>query len=307
MEIGRSTSAISAGALAVALSVGVPLLAAAPAHAADCTGAGPLSGVTSGLCNVVSSVTGVVDGATGSAVAPVTDAVDSAVNGVTKTANGAVNGVTKTANGAVKTAVNGAVGTAVNSTVGDTDDAAETGGTVTSPSASPSSRGITDGIAEAVPVDCLPLVAGSRCERVGDYETPAAKETPEPTPTPTETEQGTLSTEPSRPLFNRPQFIDSGERFITVDPVVDPDDAGITLLWPGQYVPQLNSHLKGKGIRPRTTYDGVGAALTAALLLSAVLATRVVSARRALADQQESIPFEGMHLPGRSGGRHRLA
>ena len=101
--------------------------------------------------------------------------------------------------------------------------------------------------------------------------------------------------------------MESGDHFITVDPVMDPDDAGITLLWPGQYVPGLTSQMKGAPIRPRTTYDGVGTALTAALLLSAVLAARVVSTRRARADQQESIPFEGMRLPGRGGGRHRLA
>ncbi|GAB3898766.1 hypothetical protein GCM10027612_57560 [Microbispora bryophytorum subsp. camponoti] len=75
-------------------------------------------------------------------------------------------------------------------------------------------------------------------------------------------------------------------------------------------MPELRGVPAGARARDHRTYDAAGTALTAVLLLSALLATRVVSARRARAGQQEpdeSIPFEGgLRLPGKTG-RHRLA
>ncbi|WP_422664843.1 hypothetical protein, partial [Acrocarpospora corrugata] len=89
MGIGRHASAISAGALALALSGGMPLLAASPARAADCDSRGPLSGVANGLCQVVDGVTDVVNGVTGGTLSTVTDTLDSTVSGVTNTAGNA--------------------------------------------------------------------------------------------------------------------------------------------------------------------------------------------------------------------------
>jgi hypothetical protein len=105
-----------------------------------------------------------------------------------------------------------------------------------------------------------------------------------------------------------PNFVPMGDLSVADKPRVSPDEDGaISLLWPGQKIPQLTGRMRSAPVQPSKPYDAAGTAVTAVLLLSALLATRVVSARRARDEQQESIPFEGgMRIPGRSG-RHRLA
>ncbi|ETK38062.1 hypothetical protein [Microbispora sp. ATCC PTA-5024] len=336
MGIARNASAISAGALAIALGGGLPLAFAAPAHALDCTnGGGLVSGVTSGLCSVVDGVGGVVDGvtdaadkATGGATQPVTKAVDDAVSTTTgaagsavddvghavddtvnttvddvgKAATGAVGAVGQTVDGAVQhtgTAVNdgaGSVGGAVDHTV-ETVKGVTGAGT---PSAGPTAR-LTDGLTKTIRDSCLPLVGGG-CAPGAEGGKPGSVAPERPRPS-----AGVLPREPYHPL--RPSYVPAGGVSADGDVArVHPDRDGlIPLLWPGQRIPDLIGDLRGGPVRPHKSYDGVGTALTAALLLSAVLATRVVSARRARAEQQESIPFEGgLRMPGRSG-RHRLA
>ncbi|MCC5576092.1 hypothetical protein IMZ11_10615 [Microtetraspora sp. AC03309] len=375
MEVGRHAAAISAGALAVALSVGVPLLAAEPVQAADCAGGGLLSDVTNGLCSVVHGATGTLNAATGGATSGLGAVVDDTVGGVTGTVNGTVNGVTgtlgKTVSGVTGTlgeTVGGVTGTlgktvggvtdtvggltgslgdtvgGVTGTLGDTvggvtgtlDDTVggvtgtlsgtvkglgdAVGGTGSSAGSSGSAGStvgdavgdavngavdLTDGLTQTVGGTCLPVVAGAHCDpSEGGTAKPAGSEESESAHG--ETADGTLPTEPTRPPDNRPNFIDGGKPIRPVDLSVNPDDVGIPLLWPGQYVPGLATHMKGEPIRSRRPYDMVETALTAALLLSAVLATRVVSARRARANLPETMPFEGVRLTG-TPGRHRMA
>ncbi|WP_433355096.1 hypothetical protein ACQP25_15385 [Microtetraspora malaysiensis] len=373
MEIGRHTSAISAGALAVALSVGIPLLAAEPAQAADCTGSGILSGVTNGLCSMVNGVTGTLDAATGGATSGLSGAVNTAVGGVTGTVNGTVNGVTGTLSttvggvadtvgglgsggglgdtvGGVTDTLGGTVGGLTN-TLGDTvggvtdtlngtvkglgDALGAQGGTGASGGSGSSGGGVggavggvvggavgavddvvrstvdlTGGLTHTEKDGCLPGASGGACGDAGGGTAKpsgedAAGET-EPGTVRGEAGDDTLATEPIRPPENRPNLIDEGRTILPVDLSVDPDDVGIPLLWPGQYVPGLSTHMKGAAIPARRSQNGVETALTAALLLSAVLATRVVSARRARANLPESMPLEGIRLSG-SPGRHRMA
>ncbi len=369
MEVGRHASAISAGALAVALSVGVPLLAAEPAQAADCAGGGLLSDVTNGLCSVVHGATGTLNAVTGGATSGLGAVVDDTVGGVTGTVNGTVNGVTGTLGktvsgvtgtlgktvGGVTDTVGGVTGTlgdtvgGVTGTLGDTvggvtgtlgDTVGGVTGTLSgtvkglgdavggagSSAGSSGSAGstvgdavggavngavdLTDGLAQTVGGTCLPVVAGAHCDpSEGGTAKPADGEESESAHGENlhgETADGTLPTEPTRPPDNRPNFIDGGKPIRPVDLSVNPDDVGIPLLWPGQYVPGLATHMKGEPIRSRRPYDMVETALTAALLLSAVLATRVVSARRARANLPETMPFEGVRLTG-TPGRHRMA
>ncbi|MEU8278424.1 hypothetical protein ACFYOK_32565 [Microbispora bryophytorum] len=348
MGIVGKASAISAGALAITLGGGLPL-AASPAQAFDCTGGGGLvSGITGGVCSLVDGVgqltdgvTDVADKATGGLTEPVTKAVDDTLKTTTGAAGTAVNDVGKavdkagqTLTGATSTATaaaRGATGTATAAATAAADTAgtavsgateavrgatgALTGAAAHSPS--PSVQKLTDGLTRAVQDTCLPLVAGEGCasderresgEDDGKTRAAGKKAT---RPKASMTPEGTLSPEPYRPRLVA--ALDD-----TPDPgraaKVDPDEDGvIPLLWPGQKMPelpQLRGAPAGARARDHRTYDAAGTALTAVLLLSALLATRVVSARRARAGQQEpdeSIPFEGgLRLPGKTG-RHRLA
>ncbi len=343
MGIVGKASAISAGALAITLAGGLPL-AASPAQALDCTGGGGLvSGITGGVCSLVDGVgrladgvTDVADKATGGVTEPVTKAVDdtlkttteatgTAVNDVGKavdtagqtltgaadTAAGAASGAAADASGAVSGAT-GAVSGATGALTGDGSGAAH--------SPAPGVQKLTDGLTRAVQDTCLPLVAGEDCAshehresgegaRSSGKTRPADKKATRPKAS--LTPEGTLSPEPYRPrlvaaLDDAPETGRAAK--------VDPDEDGvIPLLWPGQRMPELpelRSDSAGARARAHRSYDAAGTALTAALLLSALLATRVVSARRARAGQQEpdeSIPFEGgLRLPGKAG-RHRLA
>jgi hypothetical protein len=288
MGIGRHVSAISAGALALTLGGGTPLLAAGPARAADCDSHGPLSGVTNSLCQVVDGVTDVVDEVTGGTLSTVTDTVDSTVSGVTNSTGGT-----------------GSTGPTSTPSGGPPED-------------SPSAPVSTGGVGGTVRAACLPLLAGPECDEKRSAEPrPRASRSPRPRPAESDSDSdsggGTLPTDYPRPPENRPQFLDDGDG----DPVPpgEPDgdgmvvkieDAEVPLLWPGQFVPALTGDARGGSARPRQPYDPVGTGLTAVLLLSAVLATRVVASRRAREEEEpDGLPLSG--LPMTTGRHHRLA
>ncbi|WP_433501033.1 hypothetical protein ACQP1K_12450 [Sphaerimonospora sp. CA-214678] len=341
MGIGRKTSAISGGALALALGGGLPVLSATPAYALDCTGAGIVSGVTNTLCSVVGGVTGTVgqvtdtlDQATGGATAPLSETVngtldtvggaagstlDTVGHTVDETLDGALSGeaggalgkvgetVAKTVGDAGKTVGTavGDTGKAVGETVGETGKAVgETVGRL-APDIAPTAGRITEGLTDPVRETCLPLLNGSRCvDPGGSGKTERPRHprghTAEVSPGPA---RGTLPVEPYRP-----RYVPVDRRTEADGEHVHPDTDGILpLLWPGQRMPEMAYRKRGKTVLPSRTHDPAGTALTAALLLSALTATRVVSARRARAGQRESIPLEGgIGLPRRTG-RHRLA
>ncbi|MFC0863770.1 hypothetical protein ACFHYQ_15815 [Sphaerimonospora cavernae] len=329
MGIGRKASAISGGALALALGGGLPVLNATPAYALDCTGGGLISGVTNTLCSVVGGVTGTVN--------QVTDTVDHATGGTTAPLSQTVNGTLGAVDGAARTTLDnvghtvdgtvdslggtlggtaggtlGKTGQTVGETVGKTTrTVGETVGRTTRgvgetvgevvPSVAPTAKHLTEGLTGAVRDTCLPLVSGTRCadSREGKAQ-PGGHVDGTP---PRASREGALPVEPYRP-----RFVPTGHRTEAEGKRVSPDTDGvIPLLWPGQRIPDIMLRNRGETVRPGRSHDPVGTALTAALLLSALLATRVVSARRARAEQRESIPFEGgIQLPSRSG-RHRLA
>ncbi|WP_147942493.1 MULTISPECIES: hypothetical protein [Microbispora] len=305
---------------------------------------GGVCSLVDGVSQLADGVTDIADKATGGATKPVTKAVDDTLKTTTGAAGTAVNDVGKavdkagrTLTGAADSASSGAsaatggsdasgdatgpvggVTEAVSGAAKAVSGAAETltgGGATSSPS--PAIQKITDGLTSAVQGTCLPLVAGDDCASDEDDEgarssgkagTAGNKAT---RPKASMTPEGTLSPEPYRPrlvaaLEDDPKAGHAGK--------VDPDEDGvIPLLWPGQKMPELpelHGGPAGASTRAQRSYDAAGTALTAVLLLSALLATRVVSARRARAGQQEpaeSIPFEGgLRLPGKAG-RHRLA
>ncbi|MEU8174867.1 hypothetical protein AB0C14_18475 [Microbispora hainanensis] len=305
---------------------------------------GGVCSLVDGVGQLADGVTDIADKATGGVTEPVTKAVDDTLKTTTGAAGTAVNdvgkavdkagrtltGATDTTTGTAGAATGGAdasggatgpvsrVTEAVSGATEAVSGAAETltgGGASSSPS--PTIEKLTDGLTRAVQDTCLPLVAGEDCASDEDDEgarsagkagTAGKKAT---RPKASLTPEGTLPPEPYRPRLvaahdDDPKAGRAGK--------VDPDEDGvIPLLWPGQKMPELpelHGDPAGAHARAHRSYDAAGTALTAVLLLSALLATRVVSARRARAGQQEpteSIPFEGgLRLPGKTG-RHRLA
>ncbi|GAB3146450.1 hypothetical protein [Microbispora hainanensis] len=305
---------------------------------------GGVCSLVDGVGQLADGVTDIADKATGGVTEPVTKAVDDTLKTTTGAAGTAVNDVGKAVDTAGRTltgAADSATGAASGATGGADASAGATGavsgvteavsgateavsgaagkltggGATSSPS--PTIQKLTDGLTRAVQDTCLPLVAGEECASdegdegagsAGKAGTAGKKAT---RPKASMTPEGILSPEPYRPrlvaaLEDASRTGRGGK--------VDPDEDGvIPLLWPGQKVPEmpeLHGDHAGARTRAHRSYDTAGTALTAVLLLSALLATRVVSARRARAGQQEateSIPFEGgLRLPGKAG-RHRLA
>ena len=277
----RSRTAISAGALALALAaipvVGSPALA----EAADCTrGDGLLSGVTNGLCDVVEAVTGTVDTLTGDTLNPVTKKVD-------KTADDVL----------------GTVGDAVPTTVPTTS---------AQPQPTPSNDHLLPNTLSEV---CLPGLACATPDAQTQHEDPDAPEDsakPTPTAKPNKREKKdsttttTLPTEGPTPPQTEPTELDTTQHPVKDIQTADTDEPRIDLLWPNPFVRDLTDPMRDQHIiRPsKPASDVLGTSLTIALLTSAILATRIVQQRRQRTEQPDSIPFE----PARANNsRHRLA
>ncbi|WP_084958285.1 hypothetical protein [Thermoactinospora rubra] len=270
----------TAGVLSVALTA--VALSAAPAVAAgDCDrGQGVLSGLTDRLCDLVDDVTDTVDAVTGDSLGPVTDTADKAVQGVNETVGKVAPTPTR-------------------------QPPSQRGEPTPTPS------GLLPSVLEEV---CLP---GLACEGEGVLDgvvgrTPAptarpAKPRPRPSGSPTPREESLLPTEAPRPPRREPHLIDTGERVLAepAQRAADTDLPRLDLLWPNPFAERLEGPMTGQDVvRPSERGpDVLGTALTAALLASAVLATRIVQQRRRREEDSASIPFQ----PVRAGGRHRLA
>ncbi|MFI6503504.1 hypothetical protein [Nonomuraea typhae] len=279
----RSRAAFTTGVLAVALAA-VPVAAPAAAAVQDCTkGGGLLSGVTNSLCEVVDAVTDTVDGLTGNATEPVTTGVDETTGDVL-----------------------GTVGESVPSGKPTPTPTAGDG----QPSPSKSSELLPTTLSEV----CLPVLAcddQSVLDRLapGPAQTTTTRE-PSPSPTPSarpthrREETQVLPTPAPTPPQSEPYLIDT-TRPVEERRTADTGEPHIDLLWPNPFAEDLAVPLQDRQlVRPsQPASDAVGTALTALLLASAILATRVAHQRRRRAEQHDSIPFE----PGRVGGRHRLA
>lgn len=300
-----SRTAISAGILAMSMAALPAAAGPAAASTADCEHGrgGLLSGVTDGLCDVVGSVTGTVDRLTGGLTEPIT-------GGLEKTTD----------------KVLGTVGDVVPTTRPRSSD---TPSADPAPSASPKKSALLP-----TPLDevCLP---GLACEGEGllestlrpTPETPArrtAEPEPEPEPEPErergerrrdreeeEEEADALPTAaptvrptpgPTPPPARETHSIGDGEKPVADEPVADPEDLRVDLLWPDPFTDRLPLPVVEEPVvRPvAKASDVVGTTLTVVLLGTAVLASRVVQLRRRRSEQQETMPFE-------PAGRHRLA
>ncbi|MFG1964964.1 hypothetical protein [Nonomuraea sp. NPDC049028] len=281
-----SRTAISAGALALALAA-IPVVSSpALAEAVDCKrGDGLLSGVTNGLCDVVEAVTGTVDSLTGDKLKPVTKKVGGTADDLL-----------------------GTVGDAVPTTIPTRSG---------QPQPTPSDQELLPNTLSEV---CLPVLA---CEHQDAQqrnkdpehvlETPSPEDSAKPTPTakPNKREKKDSTTTTLPTDGPTPPETDPREPDTTASPIkiqtADTDEPRIDLLWPNPFAQDLTAPLRDQPIiRPsKPASDVLGTSLTIALLTSAILATRIVQQRRQRTEQPDSIPFE----PARAnnGRRHRLA
>ncbi|GII93840.1 hypothetical protein [Sinosporangium siamense] len=304
METGRRASAISAGALALALG-GLPVVGAAPAQAAvpglgtarapACEKSGGLlSGLTGGICDIVNDVTDVVDELTGSSLNPVTGTVTDTTTNVLNGVGGAPQAPPAPALPAPEPP--GKPGPAPSARPAPTDGA----------------RPGEDGAPAARDTHCR---AGRVCESA---DSAAAQNGPEAPPPPARPrpprERPERRAHKPAPKTHAPYIPERRVHSYGSSPIdgaatgpgkprkgtsVDVDRMGVTLMWH----PDILSTPLGPGlVRPRARQsDALGTTLTMALLLSAIIATRFVYAKRR--GGRESIPFE----PLRPGGQHRLA
>ncbi|GGM58811.1 hypothetical protein GCM10010106_00700 [Thermopolyspora flexuosa] len=318
MRFGRGTSAFYACAVTLAIGGGMwllpPTTATAAARAQDCAANGPLAGVTNGLCRVVGGLLDTVgsvgaaltgrqrvddtadedladfddpagdesgdDAAGGDAGNPGnTEAVPSPSASAEAPARpdrhiGTGEGVTgdQAAQGGADDRCTGSGCADRREKRAGADDAR--GGDRDGRRAE--SRRTPGGEDEAVRRRERTQVGVTRPVRPAGEDAGHARRRPRPKPTPTE----------------RPRR-------------ADVDKADLSLLWPVPTLPPIAPGGDGRVVTPRKPQDDVmGTALTAALLLSAVVAARVVSIRNARQERPATIPLEPAAA---RGSRHRLA
>ncbi|MBG0832984.1 hypothetical protein HS041_35365 [Planomonospora sp. ID67723] len=281
-------SAISAGALALALGGGIPMIAGVPMDAArqpDCgNGGGLLGGLTGGLCQVVDAATDVVDGLTDDSLAPVTKGVDGTTGAVLGGGESAPREEPK-------------------ATTPAAPDVAE------KPA---EKKGL---LPKVLGGTCLPLVASSGCDASESAPPPDSAAPPDAAESGStrdgrtkkdrgpERERKTVPPSqgsPARPE-TRTHTTEVSDPVLPEPPVIDIEAPRLDSLLPGPLIQEFQNRMPGRQtVTPTRRSDPLGTALTTALLVAAVLAVRMMYGRRAAG--KSSIPFEPL-----SAGRHRVA
>ncbi|GAA3113356.1 hypothetical protein GCM10010466_00510 [Planomonospora alba] len=304
-------SAISAGALALALGGGLSVVATASAgaaHAADCDkGGGLLGGVTGGLCQAVDGVTNAVDGLTGSVLSPVTEGLDQTTEKVLKPLGQAV----PTAKPKATPGSGGASAKPPSEPEGKDgsggpgrdgggvlpdllDVCVSVGGGCGGSPASSAPEQSTRPAATARPRPGQSRRPETDRERPGKKDREDREKEGSQAPLP--------SHFPARPRQPEPRTHTTEVRdpVLSEQPAVDVEAPRVEPLWPGPLIQELQQRMpEERAVTPSRSSDPAGTALTAALLAAAVLAVRLMYARRA---DEESIPFEPLRV-----GRHRVA
>ncbi|MFC4587204.1 hypothetical protein [Sphaerisporangium corydalis] len=306
----KGTTAISAGALALALSGGTVLMAASPVLAAsqrvtDCDrGGNPVSSLAGEVCDLAGQVADTVPELAGDGSSPVTDSTEA-----TEPPEEAPSPLADT------------VEEQTPQVTGEPTPAPSPSASAT-PSPEPSEAAGASVLGVPVDTACLPVVTPPDC---------AQDARPSPSPqAPAPRDRSRTATEPASPPAretapSRPSGEarptprtgtaaggsgrDAGGRAAPSSPPVRRPSADVEApplipLWPGQPLPVLAGRLDAHKVVPTRPYDVVGTALTAVLLASAILVTRIVQARRDDSGPQ-SMPFDGLRRP--DTGRHRLA
>ncbi|MFC6087078.1 hypothetical protein [Sphaerisporangium aureirubrum] len=343
----KGTTALSAGALTLALSGGVALLVTAPAYAsaprvAGCDrGGGPLSVLGGGPCDLTGPAGGPVGDLVGGGLDPITDTLDD----LAEDANHVLDDLGDTAENVLGGKPSHPPESHGNRSPRSEEDrgkpsdppGAGSRGTPTPETyAEQEADPVADDEADAPPSEddllglpvgsgCLPPAVPGDCEEVTVTPAPSrpagrdrSTPTPSPTPRPSSAGGGEASPPAGPEATPAPGFHGTGghggdmERANPVDPsppAADIDAPPLAPLWPGQPLPELTEPLAARPVVPSRSDDAVGTVLTAVLLGSAILAARIVHTRQARRGDTDPAPT--MPLQGLhrppDAGRHRLA
>ncbi|MEV7009043.1 hypothetical protein [Streptosporangium sp. NPDC051022] len=335
-------TAISAGALALTLGGGLPVVASVPVSAAtrtgDCEGGGLLGGLTGGLCRTVDTVGDIVGGVTGTPASgpgtgtgpgsgPGSGSVTESTTSDAKDRKDKKDEMDGKGGNNERRAGNGhdpsngyglsdayglseAYGPGDAYDPGDDPDpsAQDTGPEAETPTTA-DPRG-EDLLPEDFGGLCPPAAGSPGCSDSSAIDTPDETARPSASPRPgpprrdrsaTTGDDGTapLPKEPLRPSQAHRHGTDDEDGTTLPDPppVIDAEAPRIELLWPtGPVMRRLQ-----RAVTPTRSPDPVGTALTAALLVAAILAVRLLYVRR-IGEAEESIPLEPLRTR-----RHRTA
>ncbi|WP_147268031.1 hypothetical protein [Spongiactinospora rosea] len=300
------------------VAAGAPPAAGLPGGDCDPGGNGGLvSNLTGGVCELVDGVTDVVDDVTGDKLKPLTEKIDETgekLHGGKRREDGERGDGGKNGNGNGNGHDNGNG----NGHGHDRDDGFAPTDRPQSPRPTQPSLGPRgeEPTLEESQGPCLMERPG--CTITPAPTIPAERETPSPWPTATpgppiptpvpsqrdgreREEVGLVPVRPSAPPGPRTRLTDTGRR--AKAKTVDPERPRFEPLWP--YTERLPQMRDARPIvRPARRSDVLGTALTAALLLSAILAARISHTRRAREEHPDSMPFDPMRA---RNGTHKLA
>ncbi|MGS2644750.1 hypothetical protein [Streptosporangium sp. LJ11] len=323
-------TAMAAGVLALALGGGIPAVAVVPVSAArasavawldDCDHEGLLGTVTGRVCQAVD---GVVDGLTEGISPPAPSSAPSGGDATRGNAeNNPENGRENNAETPAETESPAPAPSPTRTSSGRRpstvkEEERSSGGTQ-----APRTQAPADACGAAASAKCAdspvaPLLEES--QEPGTSETPWARASPSPSPsaTPSASPSRDQDAAPARkspvpvptdrPPFPRTPLPDT--RTLTTEvgepaaprpsPVVDAEAPRVELLWPAPLMEKLQRQMPdGHPVTPSRSSDTASTVLTTTVLVSAILAVRLLYSRRRV---RESIPFEPA-----PPGHHRVA
>lgn|GEM_PF-3718897 len=305
-------TAMAAGVLALALGGGLPAVAIVPVSAErasavprvdDCDHGGLLGTVTGGVCRVVDGVTKKVEGGVDEVVDGLEKGVDDLGNRLDDTLSSSSRG--DSGQNDAETDTPAPAASASRNPPPSTQGKKEPSGDARTPRP----QGVDACRSAAASATCADPSATTGAREPDQAASPKASPSPSPSaspsaspsrreevpparksPVPVPTGQAFPETETFLPDDRRPTT-DVGE---PVDPkpspVIDAEAPRVELLWPAPVMEKLQRQMPdARPVKPSRSSDTAGTVLTTAVLISAILAVRLLYSRRRI---RESIPFE---------------
>jgi len=310
---------MAAGVLALALGGGVPAVAIAPVSAAwastvprvdDCDHGGPLGPVTGGVCRVVDGVTKKVEDGVGDVVHGLEKGVDDLGSRLEDTVSSSSRGDSGRSDTEANTPAPAA---SASKSPPDRPSTAQEKKEPSGDARTPGPQGTDACRSAAASTTCA---ESSATTSVGEPDQ-AASSKMSPSPTPSAPPSPTPSASPSRhedatPARKSPVPVPTDRAFPETEtffpdarrpatdvgeptaprpsPVVDAEAPRVELLWPAPVMEKLQRQMPGeRPVKPSRSSDTTSTVLSTAVLVSAILAVRLLYSRRRI---RESIPFE---------------
>ncbi|GAA3101654.1 hypothetical protein [Streptosporangium carneum] len=316
--------AIYVGALALTLGGGLPVVALTPVNAAprvgDCEGGGLLGGLTGGLCKTVEAVGDTVNGiagtpppSTGPDYGHTTETTMNDEKDRKDKKGGKSEKHEKSGKGS--SGADGLSGTGYLGQENGLEGPLGLTAPTLTPEISAAPAAEEDEGVDLLPKDldsvCPPMTGSPECASSTAISTPEETVSPSAAPRPSPShkdrpefrgdhETAPLPKEPLRPVETRRHAADrdrdrgrhgrqEGDTPSDPVPVIDAEAPRLELLWPTGPVMRKFQ----RTVTPTRSPDPLGTALTAALLVAAILAVRLLYARRI---GEESMPLEPLRM-----------